>query len=62
MSADLIRGCLADATTASGLGLLRDGFGRTREDDLMYALGWPRMIWLESPAGAVPRSPRTARG
>lgn len=48
------QGALADAATADGRKYIRAGFGATDEDDLLYALGWPNMVWLE-PGDAKPR-------
>ncbi|MCX5748085.1 MAG: hypothetical protein NT062_36970, partial [Proteobacteria bacterium] len=42
-----VQGAFAARATAFGLAHLRPGFGRTPEDDLLYALGWPRLTWLE---------------
>ena len=47
MAASLTQGSLAEETTAFGKQHLREGFGLTPEDDVLYALGWPRLTWLE---------------
>jgi hypothetical protein len=46
MTNELVQGALVDSQSAFGLALLRPGYGRTPEDDRLYALGWPNMSWL----------------
>jgi hypothetical protein len=44
---DVVQGSLAHAETAEGRRFIRQGFGATPDDDLLYALGWPYFAWLE---------------
>ena len=46
MTNEPVHGALADTGSAFGLSFLGPGYGRTPEDDRLYALGWPKMSWL----------------
>ena len=57
---DVVQGSLAHAETAEGRKFIRQGFGVTPDDDLLYALGWPYFAWLE-PGDAKPAELADAR-
>ena len=46
MTSQPVQGALVDSRSAFGLAFIRPGYGRTPEDDRLYALGWPNMSWL----------------
>ena len=43
----IVQGSLVDVRSAAGRDGIRKGYGFTEEDDVLYALGWPRLVWLE---------------
>jgi hypothetical protein len=57
---NVVQGSLAHAETAEGRKFIRQGFGLTPDDDLLYALGWPYFVWLE-PGDAKPAELADAR-
>ncbi|MCW5807051.1 MAG: hypothetical protein KIT31_32140 [Deltaproteobacteria bacterium] len=42
----IAQGAFAAGEDAAGLAALRPGFGRTAEDDRLFALGWPHLVYL----------------